>query len=232
MEKGNGNTVLLTVIGVATLLVALVGATFAYFTAAVSNNQAQSISVTTATPVGLVYVGTELVLDNAIPGQSAEEKTFTVTNPGASSDMPSTTAQEYDLDIIIDSNGFTYTTTEAAIAAGKSTTPQLVVTVTAASTTAGDNAKSNTPVLKIDDDDTDGVVTVTDNTYVADFTDGTTKAKATSSFGLVASQRIEIGEVQTYTINLDFEELDIAQDNNQTKSFNAHIEISNPVSVQ
>ena len=69
MEKGN--TALLTVIGVATLLVALVGATFAYFTATLSNESAQSISVTTATPVGLEYEGSSLLLPNAMPGDSA-----------------------------------------------------------------------------------------------------------------------------------------------------------------
>ena len=52
MERGNGNTVLLTVIGVATLLVALVGATFAYFSASITGNAAE-VNVTTVTLSGL-----------------------------------------------------------------------------------------------------------------------------------------------------------------------------------
>ena len=53
-EKKNSNTVLLTVIGVATLLVALVGATFAYFTATVSQNTANgTVDVTTSTLAAL-----------------------------------------------------------------------------------------------------------------------------------------------------------------------------------
>ena len=52
MERGNGNTVLLTVIGVATLLVALVGATFAYFTANLTNNSS-NITVTTSKLAGM-----------------------------------------------------------------------------------------------------------------------------------------------------------------------------------
>ena len=120
MEKnGNGNTVLLTVIGVATLLVALVGATFAYFTATVSNSQAQSVTVTTATPVGLEYVGTDLSLTNAIPGNN-DQATFTVKNPQNSS-----TAQTYDLDLIIDQN--TFNTTDGA--------DQLEVKITGSGTT-------------------------------------------------------------------------------------------------
>ena len=53
MERGNGNTVLLTVIGVATLLVALVGATFAYFTASITTDT-NNVEVTTSTLANLV----------------------------------------------------------------------------------------------------------------------------------------------------------------------------------
>ena len=42
MKEGNNNTVLLTVIGIATLLVAVVGATFAYFSAQLSGTENQS----------------------------------------------------------------------------------------------------------------------------------------------------------------------------------------------
>ena len=52
MENGNKNTVLLTVIGVATLLVALVGATFAYFTANVSQDNT-AVTVQTSKLAGL-----------------------------------------------------------------------------------------------------------------------------------------------------------------------------------
>lgn len=42
MKEGKNNTVLLTVIGIATLLVAVVGATFAYFSAQLSGTETQS----------------------------------------------------------------------------------------------------------------------------------------------------------------------------------------------
>ncbi len=42
MKEGKNNTVLLTVIGIATLLVAVVGATFAYFSAQLSGTENQS----------------------------------------------------------------------------------------------------------------------------------------------------------------------------------------------
>ena len=51
MKEGNNNTVLLTVIGIATLLVAVVGATFAYFSAQLSGTENQS------TMMGASYKG-------------------------------------------------------------------------------------------------------------------------------------------------------------------------------
>lgn len=99
-----GNTVLLTIIGVATLLVALVGATFAYFSATVSNSNRESVNVTTTTPEALVYTGATLQLLNALPGNSAYN-TFTVANPSTS---PSD--QTYDLTFYIDSNNFATST--------------------------------------------------------------------------------------------------------------------------
>ena len=99
-DSQRNNTILLTVIGVATLLVALVGATFAYFSATITNNSNQSVNITTATPVSLVYTGAELKLENVLPGNSSTN-TFTVQNPSSS---PS--EQTYDLTFYIDSNNF------------------------------------------------------------------------------------------------------------------------------
>jgi hypothetical protein len=187
-----GNTILLTVIGVATLLVALVGATFAYFTATVTNNSAQSFSVTTASPVALVYTGGTLSLTNAIPGNSAQSS-FTVQNPSSS-----TVAQTYDLSLVIDSNGFN--TTDGA--------SQLVLSISASGTTSISLLKST-----------------------IDLSDGTTAQKATTSTALVNDQRIAIGETQTYSLTLEFKELNKAQNNNQGKSFSAHILLNDTKSV-
>ena len=55
-NSGRKNTILLTVIGVSTLLVALVGATFAYFTAQLSGNPTNdNVNITTDT-YGLTVV--------------------------------------------------------------------------------------------------------------------------------------------------------------------------------
>lgn len=77
-ENNKGQTIFLSVVGIATLLVAIIGATFAWFSATVSgNNTASSVIVETAT-IGITYTnGNEIKLQNALPG-ATDTKTFTV----------------------------------------------------------------------------------------------------------------------------------------------------------
>lgn len=82
MEKKN--VVFLTVLAVATLLTAVVGTTFAYFTATVSyvNNVAPQVTNITTATLGVAYDdGTAVVATNSqvVPGWSTT-KTVTVTN--------------------------------------------------------------------------------------------------------------------------------------------------------
>ncbi len=82
MEKKN--TILLTVIAVATLLVAVVGATFAYFTASVNttNPDNSETKVTTQTMVtATMDMGSKVTATNALPGHT-EIKTVKVTGSG------------------------------------------------------------------------------------------------------------------------------------------------------
>lgn len=80
-----GNSVLLTIIAVSTLLVAVIGATFAYFTASISgNNTASSVIVNASNIASITYNNTNvLTLDNAYPGQYSNEITFTVATTKA-----------------------------------------------------------------------------------------------------------------------------------------------------
>ena len=81
MENNKGQTIFLSVVGVATLLVAIVGATFAYFSVTVTGNEnASSIKVVTATLTSVNFAdGNTINLDPAYPGAHAD-KTFTVTS--------------------------------------------------------------------------------------------------------------------------------------------------------
>jgi len=81
-----GNTVLLTIIAVATLLVAVIGATFAYFSVTVTGNEnANSVIVRTGV-LGITFTdGQEINIDKLVPGDAriaTMGKTFTVENTG------------------------------------------------------------------------------------------------------------------------------------------------------
>ena len=80
MEKKN--VVFLTVLAIATLLTAVVGTTFAYFTATVTNaTEPTATQVTTATDLGVTYSdGTQLQLLNGVPGAKSNTKRISVTN--------------------------------------------------------------------------------------------------------------------------------------------------------
>ena len=81
MENNRGQSIFLSVVGLATLLVSIIGATFAYFTVQVTgNNQASSITVTTANVAGVTFTdGPAITVTNAYPGYT-KSKTFTVAS--------------------------------------------------------------------------------------------------------------------------------------------------------
>lgn len=73
MKEGNNNTVLLTVIGIATLLVAVVGATFAYFSAQLSGTESQSTMTIQASNGGSSTLdgGETIHVENIYPREEA-----------------------------------------------------------------------------------------------------------------------------------------------------------------
>jgi len=96
MENNRGQSIFLSVVGIATLLVAIVGATFAYFSITVTGNDtASSIRVTTAKLGGVTYSGNsdKIEATNVYPGWSAQ-KTFTITSD---STMDSDARIDYDI---------------------------------------------------------------------------------------------------------------------------------------
>lgn len=68
MEKGRRDTVLLTVIAIATLLVAIVGATFAYFTAQISGtNRGSTVTIRSSAGGSMTFYSTNVTLENIYP---------------------------------------------------------------------------------------------------------------------------------------------------------------------
>ena len=83
MDNNKGQTIFLSVIGIATLLVAIVGATFAWFSATVTgNDKASSIIVSTAVLGNVTFTdGNQINMTNIRPEKSPQEtKTFTIAN--------------------------------------------------------------------------------------------------------------------------------------------------------
>ena len=80
MEKKN--VILLTVIAVATLLITVVGATFAFYAAQVDGTPTE-INVTSANGLAITFDdGDTLTASNIIPGWTSKEKTVKVSNSG------------------------------------------------------------------------------------------------------------------------------------------------------
>ena len=133
MKENKGTTILLTVIGVATLLVAVVGATFAFFTATVSdqNTNQTNVTVTAATLGTITFThGNTITLNPAYPGATGNVD-FTVA-----ADAASTVPVDYDVYLV---------TTTNSVASGRSETNNLVGTLTGGPTGATINL-TNTPL--------------------------------------------------------------------------------------
>ena len=78
MGENKGQTIFLSVIGIATLLVAIIGATFAYFTTSMGGTQG-TVNATTA-KIGAASFTAQSVSGTAVlPGWTSEAKTVTVT---------------------------------------------------------------------------------------------------------------------------------------------------------
>ena len=106
-EKDNkNNRIVLLILGIATVLIALIGATFAYFTSVIRyNNAPQSVTLTTVEVQGLEYTASDtLSLVDAIPdNDKTDTQTFTIYNPNA------TAVITYSLYLKTDLNEFTVT---------------------------------------------------------------------------------------------------------------------------
>lgn len=142
MENNKQNTALLIVIAVATLLVAVVGATFAYFTANSSNTSTSTVSTTSGQMTIAYGDGTNTVTISTLNVQPSDtilvNKTFTLTGTNTTSGlaMPYNIGLEYN-------NTFTSvaaTTEEAATAVYGTTGAGSLVYWLSATTVAGATA--------------------------------------------------------------------------------------------
>ena len=109
MRINRANTLLLTVIGVATLLVAVIGATFAYFTATIDQGEEGTTITVGAGKLKITYASEDGTMENI---QKAEDikpeedeaaltKTFTITGENSTNSI-----MPYYIDLVITENQF------------------------------------------------------------------------------------------------------------------------------
>lgn len=105
MKEGKGNTILLTIVGIATLLVAVVGATFAYFTAVLSGQETESSFRVISGSIGTVFDGgTAVTAENIWPrDESWGTKTFSIKH---TSETVAGVEVSYALGLVIDEYTF------------------------------------------------------------------------------------------------------------------------------
>ena len=78
MGENKGQTIFLSVIGIATLLVAIIGATFAYFTTNMTGDKTDGSSVTTATLSTATFEVSGTAKSNVFPGDTFDDTTVVV----------------------------------------------------------------------------------------------------------------------------------------------------------
>lgn len=99
MSEGKNNTVMLTIIGIATLLIAVVGATFAYFSAIVKGDDAE-YTVRSATVGTQFDGGSEITASGIYPKEEPwGTKTFTIKTTATAG-----VATKYKISLVIDAN--------------------------------------------------------------------------------------------------------------------------------
>lgn len=105
MKEGKRNTVLLIVVSIATLLVTVVGATFAFFTAVLSGEESATTVTVLSGSIGTVIdEGDAIIISNVIPqAESLLTKVITISHTN-SIKVPG--AFEYSITLDVESNTF------------------------------------------------------------------------------------------------------------------------------
>lgn len=228
--KDKNNTLLLTVIAIATLLVAVIGATFAYFSNTLKGEDDSTVTLKSAllTITFNDATGSSIVTANE-DIQPREEalitKNFTLTPSN-----PTSQTMPYKLYLVVDKNTFTNqnpATVKGVTGTAKSLYAELVANTTASATgekvTSGKwyvpetvtynggfdeaNATAVTPSALYKDEAGQDV-----NAIGIDMGEGVFAANAT--------------DPHSYTLNIYFKYSDLSQDTDKKKSFQGHIALS------
>lgn len=232
MDNNKGQTIFLSVIGIATLLVAIIGATFAYFSITVTGNeQASSIFVTTATLGQINFVdGTQLKWDKVNLKKDGtdetESKTFTVENTAATALTSDVT---YDVYMKVTDNTISAAANGSAGAGASITYTEGENKGTTKPLTAGEDYF----VYKIEDansatagkvNDGDALINIAETAVPGVSTDTTKGTKLSTTSGKMATGGLNSKHVYKFTLTLK-NATDATQNGVQGKSFAGQLQV-------
>lgn len=201
MSEGKNNTVMLTIIGIATLLIAVVGATFAYFSATVTGSD-EEYTVKSAT-VGTEFIGgVQIAAAGIYPKEEAwGTKTFSIKTTSTKG-----VATKYKITLVIDEND---TTADATISDGAGNVKRFQA-----------NALSYTLTATEANAATEGTMPTATETKIADPSKNIVFGEAT----IYGNDKQEV--TQTYTLSMFFKDTGKDQNANQGAQFKGHIAIT------
>lgn len=203
MSEGKNNTVMLTIIGIATLLIAVVGATFAYFSATLTGtNNEKEYTVRSATVGTQFNGGADITATGIYPKEEAwGTKTFSIKTTSTKG-----VSTKYRITLVIDDND---TTADTTISDGAGHIKRFQA-----------NALSYTLTAIEANAATEGTMPTATETQIADPSQDIVFGEAT----IYGNDAVEV--TQTYTLSMFFKDTGTDQNANQGAQFKAHISIS------
>ena len=203
MSEGKNNTVMLTIIGIATLLIAVVGATFAYFSATLTGtNNEKEYTVRSATVGTEFNGGVDITATGIYPKEEAwGTKTFSIKTTSTKG-----LSTKYRISLVIDDND---TTADTTISDGAGHVKRFQA-----------NALSYTLTAIEANAATKGTMPTATETQIADPSKDIVFGEAT----IYGNDAVEV--TQTYTLSMFFKDTGTDQNANQGAQFKAHIAIS------
>lgn len=203
MSEGKNNTVMLTIIGIATLLIAVVGATFAYFSATLTGiSDEKEYTVRSATVGTQFNGGADITATGIYPKEEAwGTKTFSIKTTSTKG-----VSTKYRISLVIDDND---TTADETISDGAGHIKRFQA-----------NALSYTLTAIEANAATKGTMPTATETQIADPSQDIVFGEAT----IYGNDAIEV--TQTYTLSMFFKDTGTDQNANQGAQFKGHIAIS------
>lgn len=203
MSEGKNNTVMLTIIGIATLLIAVVGATFAYFSATLTGTDSEKEYIVRSATVGTEFNGGEQIAAAEIypKAEAWGTKTFSIKTTATKG-----VSTKYKITLVIDDND---TTADATISDGAGHVKRFQA-----------NALSYTLTATEANAATKGTMPTATETQIADPSKDIVFGDAT----IYGNDTQEV--TQTYTLSMFFKDTGEDQNANQGAQFKGHIAIT------